>query len=201
MTHGVRWAWLGRVGFQPVWDLQEELRRRVQAGDAGAEAVLLCEHDPVITLGRGANPANVLLSPEALAARGVDLVPTTRGGDVTYHGPGQLVVYPVVRLRRGLLTTLELVAGVLVRIARVLGVVRPLEGSAAVRRRQLAAALRARPRGVVLPALGFQPDAALPSSGRTTPRTRAACPSVTSSTLPRAYSSAGSPSTAVRNSR
>ncbi|MCC6993370.1 MAG: lipoyl(octanoyl) transferase LipB [Deltaproteobacteria bacterium] len=122
MTYGVRWAWLGRVGFQPVWELQEELRRRVQAGDAGAEAVLLCEHDPVITLGRGANPANVLLAPEALAERGVDLVPTTRGGDVTYHGPGQLVVYPVVRLRRGLLTTLELVAGVLVRVARELGV-------------------------------------------------------------------------------
>ena len=155
MTHGVRWAWLGRVGFQPVWDLQEELRRRVQAGDAGAEAVLLCEHDPVITLG---------LPALEYALGSVD--------DVT-----------------------------LGHAARVLGVVRPLEGSAAVRRRQLAAALRARPRGVVLPALGFQPDAALPSSGRTTPRTRAACPSVTSSTLPRAYSSAGSPSTAVRNSR
>ena len=90
-------AWLGRVPYRPVWDLQEHLRRRILES-GGDELLLLLEHDPVITLGRAANPANVLLSEAALSARGVERVATSRGGDVTFHGPGQLVAYPVIRI-------------------------------------------------------------------------------------------------------
>jgi lipoate-protein ligase B len=65
---------------------------------------MLLEHDPVLTLGRGGDPRHVRASPAELAGRGIELIPVERGGEVTYHGPGQLVAYPIVRLAdRGLL--------------------------------------------------------------------------------------------------
>ena len=69
---------------------RKRLREQVLRGD-GPETLLLCEHDPVVTLGRSANPAHVLAPRDELARRGVDVHAASRGGDVTYHGPGQLV--------------------------------------------------------------------------------------------------------------
>ncbi len=86
--------------FAPAAALQERLRADLLAG-TGPETLLLLEHPPVITLGRSAQAANVLAPPAELARRGIEVVRATRGGDVTYHGPGQLVGYPIVRLRGG----------------------------------------------------------------------------------------------------
>ncbi len=118
----ITWRWLGRSGYAPLVAQMERRRADILAGDDSAAAVLLCEHDPVITLGRAARPENVLLPTAALAARGIEVSRSSRGGDVTYHGPGQLMVYPVVRLERGVVAHLELVAGVLAEVAAELGV-------------------------------------------------------------------------------
>jgi lipoyl(octanoyl) transferase len=82
------------------------LRERILES-GGPETLLFCEHDPVITLGRRARPEHLLLPQAELAARGIQVCRASRGGEVTYHGPGQLVCYPVVRLRRGVLAHVE----------------------------------------------------------------------------------------------
>ncbi|HEY7737614.1 MAG TPA: lipoyl(octanoyl) transferase LipB [Candidatus Limnocylindria bacterium] len=90
--------WLGCVPYRPTWDLQNELadrRRRREIGDR----LLLLEHDPVYTLGRGGDEANLLAAPARLVELGAELVRIDRGGDITFHGPGQLVAYPIVELR------------------------------------------------------------------------------------------------------
>lgn len=90
---------LGLRPYREVWDLQRAIHERVSRRD-DPDTWIFVEHAPVITLGRKANRGNVLASPELLAARGVDLVEIERGGDVTYHGPGQIVVYPILKLAR-----------------------------------------------------------------------------------------------------
>lgn len=89
----------GRLSYTEGLRLQERLVRGVQAGRR-PEALVLLEHAPVITLGRGAHPDHLLCSPAELAARGLELHESARGGDITYHGPGQLVGYPVLDLNR-----------------------------------------------------------------------------------------------------
>ncbi len=90
---------LGRRPYREVWALQRELHAAVAAGEA-PDTWIVVEHEPVITLGRNAKAQNLLLSRELLAARGVDVLEIERGGDVTYHGPGQVVVYPIRKLPR-----------------------------------------------------------------------------------------------------
>ena len=90
--------WLGRVNYEEAHRLQEKLLQARIAGNVG-DTILLLEHDAVITLGRSAKEENILIGEEERARRGVGLVDTGRGGDVTFHGPGQLVAYPIVDLR------------------------------------------------------------------------------------------------------
>jgi lipoyl(octanoyl) transferase len=109
------------VPFAETAELQERIREDVLAGRA-PETLLLCEHDPVITLGRSARHEHVLASADELARRGVAVHAASRGGDVTYHGPGQLVGYPILRLRRGLVSHLEAMARGLAALLAPLGV-------------------------------------------------------------------------------
>lgn len=91
---------LGLRGYRDVWDIQHAVHEHVRTGE-DPDTWIFVEHPPVVTLGRNTKgDANLLLTREALAARGVDVVNIERGGDVTYHGPGQLVVYPIRRLER-----------------------------------------------------------------------------------------------------
>ena len=92
-------ALLGTAEYQWAWDLQRNLARQVREGER-PNTLLLLEHTPVYTKGRLGRPDHLLLSPAALADKGVCLYDTDRGGQITYHGPGQLVAYPVVDLRQ-----------------------------------------------------------------------------------------------------
>lgn len=91
--------WLGRREYGAVLARQKDLVEKVRRG-AEPDTVLLVEHDPVITLGRTAKKEHLLLSKAALKERGISLFSVERGGDVTYHGPGQLVGYPILDLNR-----------------------------------------------------------------------------------------------------
>ena len=94
----IQYLYLGRVDYSEALCIQEELVALRTAGRIG-NVLLLLEHPPVLTLGRNANRSNILASDELLAARGVTLHEINRGGDVTYHGPGQLIGYPICDLR------------------------------------------------------------------------------------------------------
>jgi lipoyl(octanoyl) transferase len=89
--------WLGRRAYAATYQLQVELFEARKRGEVG-DVVLLLEHEPVITLGRGAKAEHLLDSREALRERGVAVEVTDRGGEITLHAPGQLVVYPIVSL-------------------------------------------------------------------------------------------------------
>ena len=89
---------LGLVGYNEAYELQIALHKEVREGRLMG-ALILLEHNPVITQGAGAQPSNLLAAQNELEKQGIELVKTDRGGDVTYHGPGQLVGYPIVNLR------------------------------------------------------------------------------------------------------
>lgn len=103
---------LGRIPYRDAWDLQEQLLRedtdaKAAAREAGAGTIpqtrhhlLFCEHPPVYTLGKSGDMEHLLVSDEELAARGIQFVQTNRGGDITFHGEGQIVGYPILDLER-----------------------------------------------------------------------------------------------------
>jgi len=88
----------GLTDYTEAWELQRQLATQRAAGDLADDVLLLLEHPRVITLGRSSSESNVLVSPDLLRKRGVEVHEVERGGDVTYHGPGQLVGYPIIDL-------------------------------------------------------------------------------------------------------
>lgn len=110
---------MGRVPYREAWALQGELAA-LRGRDETPDRLLLLEHPPVFTTGSSGQREHVLWSAREMAARGIELVETSRGGDVTWHGPGQLVGYPILRLpRRDDIPRLD-VHGYLRRLERVL---------------------------------------------------------------------------------
>ena len=91
---------LGVVPYAEALELQRAVARARISGAFADDVLLLVEHPPVVTLGRSSKNEHLLASPELLAARGVELHEVERGGDVTFHGPGQLVGYPIIDLKR-----------------------------------------------------------------------------------------------------
>ncbi|MEO5902902.1 MAG: lipoyl(octanoyl) transferase LipB [Gemmatimonadaceae bacterium] len=91
---------LGRMGYAEALELQRSFARDRIAGAIPEDILLLVEHPPVVTLGRSTKQKNVISSPELLALKGVELFEVERGGDVTFHGLGQLVGYPIIDLKR-----------------------------------------------------------------------------------------------------
>ena len=91
---------LGTLPYAAALELQRDIARRRISGEIAEDVLLLVEHPPVVTLGRTAKGANLIASPEFLASQGVELFEVERGGDITFHGPGQLVGYPIIDLKR-----------------------------------------------------------------------------------------------------
>ncbi|HMC54261.1 MAG TPA: lipoyl(octanoyl) transferase LipB [Gemmatimonadaceae bacterium] len=91
---------LGRRQYAEVLELQRAVARARISGEIDQDVLLFVEHEPVITLGRSSKDAHLVADPAQLAARGVEVFEVERGGDVTFHGPGQLVGYPIIDLKR-----------------------------------------------------------------------------------------------------
>jgi len=102
----VRASWLGRTPYREAWDLQAELVTALRDDDA-PDTLLLLEHPHVFTMGKAARPEHLLWDDEERARREVDVIWSDRGGEATYHGPGQLVGYPILNLQHFSLTIPE----------------------------------------------------------------------------------------------
>ncbi|RLB18842.1 MAG: octanoyltransferase [Deltaproteobacteria bacterium] len=104
-------AELGTQPYRPVLDLQHRLVEELQKGELETDTVLLLEHEPVFTLGHNGGRENLTVSEKVLKQKGIEVVETERGGNITYHGPGQIIAYPIIRMNRLALGIPEYVEG------------------------------------------------------------------------------------------
>lgn len=106
----LQWIHLGRIPYREALELQLQ-RSKARIEGTAPDTIFTLEHDPVITLGKRAKDSDVLLSRDALAAQGIDVVNVDRGGEATWHGPGQLVLYPIIHIREQEIFVSDLVRG------------------------------------------------------------------------------------------
>ncbi len=110
---------LGTTGYRETHALQQRLQLQRREG-SGEDSLLLTEHRPVLTLGRSHPEPDLRVSAETIATYGIEIIPTERGGDITYHGPGQLVAYGIVDLKGWEISVLDYVTGLEETVIRVL---------------------------------------------------------------------------------
>ena len=127
MNQEHRWhiAELGTQPYRPVLDLQHRLVDERHRGTLEADTVLLLEHEPVFTLGHNGGRENLTVSEEVLKQKGIEVVETERGGNITYHGPGQIIAYPIIRMndsRLGIPGYVEGLEEVMIRTASDWGI-------------------------------------------------------------------------------
>lgn len=121
---------LGLTSYKDTWDYQEELFQKVISAklndDAAIEQyILFCEHKHVYTLGKSGNRQNLLIAEHVCKSKNIDFFPINRGGDITYHGPGQLVVYPIIDLEElgiGIKTYISMIEDVVIEVLNTYGI-------------------------------------------------------------------------------
>jgi lipoate-protein ligase B len=96
----VNWTYIEQVDYSIILSLQRELQKRVSLNNQSKGFLLLVEHKPVVTIGKFGKENNILLPEDEMKRRGIEICKIERGGDVTFHGPGQLVGYPIINLRK-----------------------------------------------------------------------------------------------------
>src|SRR5436190_981606 len=112
---------LGLISYAEGWEIQKRYHREIVAGDR-PPTLLLLEHTKTITLGRSSKPTSLLLPEEAYRQRGFEVHHVERGGDVTYHGPGQLVGYPLFRIEEKVGDFLRQIESALLSVVRSYGI-------------------------------------------------------------------------------
>jgi len=118
-------AELGTQPYRPILDLQHRLVEELHEGTLETDTVLLLEHEPVFTLGHNGGRENLTVSEEVLKQKGIEVVETERGGNITYHGPGQIIAYPIIRMndsRLGIPGYVEGLEEVMIRTASDWGI-------------------------------------------------------------------------------
>jgi len=102
---------LAKIAYRTAYGIQQDAVAARHAGRLDRDLVIMLEHPPVFTLGRRGGRDNLIVSEELLQARQIEIVPVERGGDITYHGPGQVVVYPILDLKATRLSVVDFVTG------------------------------------------------------------------------------------------
>ena len=118
-------AWCGTLPYGPTWEWQRRLAATRASGELAHDVLLLLEHPPVYTMGKGGSPDHLLVGEEVLREAGAEYLEVDRGGSVTYHGPGQLVGYPIINLEELGLDVIEYLRrleGALIDSCQLLGV-------------------------------------------------------------------------------